>query len=240
MMDLFAASADIMMNGGGSAVIKPITITENGSYTASEGVDGFNPIDVKVNNVYSDIIDIVDQMKTQCTYTAGEYIFDFKVDENPIYLSYVSNDLSGSGGALGAGYMCLWCLCKKGGKNLFAVRSNIEGAPPARRYYSWSGTLESYTTYKGGADGVTISNVRPYGTGNGFYLDISYRTEYHQSGSSDVGGESFNLSNCLFQLYGSDRGSRPYHRPLFILNVTEPEFMIEWYKMANTLKDLAT
>lgn len=44
----FAEAAMIMMSGGKSAVIKPLTVTENGKYEAPDGVDGFNPIDVKV------------------------------------------------------------------------------------------------------------------------------------------------------------------------------------------------
>ena len=44
----FVEAALIMMSG--SAVIEPLTITRNGTYTAPKGVDGYNP--VVVNNPY--------------------------------------------------------------------------------------------------------------------------------------------------------------------------------------------
>lgn len=40
---------DSIPSGGGEAVIEPIEITENGTYTAPEGVDGYSPIIVNVN-----------------------------------------------------------------------------------------------------------------------------------------------------------------------------------------------
>ena len=55
MMDLFAASAAIMMSGGGkSAVIQPLTITSNGTYTAPDGVDGYSPVIVGVPDRYDE------------------------------------------------------------------------------------------------------------------------------------------------------------------------------------------
>lgn len=36
------------VQGGGSAVIQPLTVTANGTYTVPSGVDGFNPIIVQV------------------------------------------------------------------------------------------------------------------------------------------------------------------------------------------------
>lgn len=36
------------VQGGGSAVIQPLTVTSNGTYTVPSGVDGFNPIIVQV------------------------------------------------------------------------------------------------------------------------------------------------------------------------------------------------
>lgn len=51
-MDLFRLAKERKLAGGGgggaSAVINPIEITENGTYTAGEGVDGYSPITVNV------------------------------------------------------------------------------------------------------------------------------------------------------------------------------------------------
>lgn len=43
----FAEAAMIMMSGGG-VNIQPLSVTENGSYEAPEGVDGYNPVNVNV------------------------------------------------------------------------------------------------------------------------------------------------------------------------------------------------
>ena len=36
-------------NGGGSAVIQELSVTANGDYTAPEGVDGYSPVHVSVD-----------------------------------------------------------------------------------------------------------------------------------------------------------------------------------------------
>ena len=48
----FAEAAMIMMSGEGSKVIQSLTVTANGTYTAPEGVDGYNPVYVKVPDKY--------------------------------------------------------------------------------------------------------------------------------------------------------------------------------------------
>ena len=50
----FSEAAMIMMSGGSSAVIQPITITVNGKYEAPEGTDGYNPINVSVPDRYDE------------------------------------------------------------------------------------------------------------------------------------------------------------------------------------------
>lgn len=40
----------ISEKGGSGGVIEPLTITENGTYTAPEGVNGYNPVEVNVSN----------------------------------------------------------------------------------------------------------------------------------------------------------------------------------------------
>lgn len=50
----FVEAAAIMLGGNSSPVIQSITITENGHYEAPEGIDGYNPIDVKVPDRYDE------------------------------------------------------------------------------------------------------------------------------------------------------------------------------------------
>lgn len=62
----------LTLMGSKPAVIEPLTITENNTYTAPEGVDGYNPITV---NVHSLVLDPVLQDKTikdNGVYTADE------------------------------------------------------------------------------------------------------------------------------------------------------------------------
>ena len=54
----FAEAAMIMMSGG-STNIQPLTVTQNGKYNAPEGVDGFNPVEVKVASSSSSLIDSI-------------------------------------------------------------------------------------------------------------------------------------------------------------------------------------
>ena len=56
---------DSIPSGGGEAVIEPLQITENGTYTASEGVDGYSPIAVNVTSGLA--------------YDMGEFVLDAEV-----------------------------------------------------------------------------------------------------------------------------------------------------------------
>lgn len=57
-MDIIADSLDIMMCGSGlNPVIQPITITQNGTYTAPSEIDGYSPIVVNVQSISIGIID---------------------------------------------------------------------------------------------------------------------------------------------------------------------------------------
>lgn len=51
-MDLISEALRIMISR--SAVIEPLTVTENGRYEPEEGVDGFSPVDVNVDDRYDE------------------------------------------------------------------------------------------------------------------------------------------------------------------------------------------
>ena len=42
---------------GGSGAIQSLTVTQNGQYNAPEGVNGFNPVEVKVASSSTNLID---------------------------------------------------------------------------------------------------------------------------------------------------------------------------------------
>lgn len=58
---------DSIPSGGGEAVIAPIEITENGTYTAPDGVDGYSPINVNVTSGLA--------------YDMGEFVLDADVKD---------------------------------------------------------------------------------------------------------------------------------------------------------------
>ena len=53
----FLEAAYMAKKCGGGGVIKPLTVTQNGQYNAPEGVDGFNPVEVKVASSSTNLID---------------------------------------------------------------------------------------------------------------------------------------------------------------------------------------
>lgn len=50
----FVEAARIMMSGSRAPVIKPLTVTENGLYTAPNGIDGYDPVSVGVPDRYDE------------------------------------------------------------------------------------------------------------------------------------------------------------------------------------------
>lgn len=50
----FIAGYLLGLEDGGSGVIQPLTVTQNGRYDAPAGVDGFNPVDVNVPDRYDE------------------------------------------------------------------------------------------------------------------------------------------------------------------------------------------
>ena len=50
----FIAGYLLGLEEGGSGVIQPLTVTQNGRYDAPAGVDGFNPVDVNVPDRYDE------------------------------------------------------------------------------------------------------------------------------------------------------------------------------------------
>ena len=45
----FIDAIDDIQTGGGSAVIQSLSVTQNGTYTAPSGVDGYSPVTVNVS-----------------------------------------------------------------------------------------------------------------------------------------------------------------------------------------------
>lgn len=59
MSGLIAKALTYGVNGGKGANIQPLSVTQNGKYDAPVGVDGFNPVEVKVASSSSSLIDSI-------------------------------------------------------------------------------------------------------------------------------------------------------------------------------------
>ena len=70
--DMGDAIRALSASGSGEAVIEPLTITTNGTYTASTGVDGYSPITVNVPNERNKMIEAA----IICNSLVGEYSND--------------------------------------------------------------------------------------------------------------------------------------------------------------------
>lgn len=67
----------IMMSGCGDPVIQPLSVTENGTYTVPEGVDGYSPVYVNVKSG-SLSLDEIKNLRNLATVTIGDYKWECK------------------------------------------------------------------------------------------------------------------------------------------------------------------
>lgn len=67
--DEFVDAIGDIQTGGGSAVVQPLSVTENGTYTAPSGVDGYSPVTV---NVQGGETPVPDDGKTRIWIHIGE------------------------------------------------------------------------------------------------------------------------------------------------------------------------
>ena len=81
-MDIVTESelAAMIMMSGGSGVIQPLSVTQNGRYDAPAGVDGFNPVIVNVPNDFT--LSDAANLLTIAEYVMGDSMVAIKVKEN--------------------------------------------------------------------------------------------------------------------------------------------------------------
>lgn len=80
-------------------VVKPLKVTENGTYTAPEGVDGFNPVTVDMMQIrgeqYEGAYEVTPSIEEQILQTAEKVMKDdLKIKEIPY--AEVSNPAGGT------------------------------------------------------------------------------------------------------------------------------------------------
>ncbi|MBQ5332676.1 MAG: hypothetical protein J6K92_05405 [Oscillospiraceae bacterium] len=105
----FIAGYLLGLGQGGSKVIKPLTVTENGTYKAPEGVDGYDPVIVDVpdryDEGYKDAKDlnqkIIEQLNGDgdtVTDDNGNTIENAIVSDDPDYTNDIMKNIVFSGG----------------------------------------------------------------------------------------------------------------------------------------------
>lgn len=84
-------AAGIMMSGGGkSAVIQPLTITENGTYTAPKGIDGYSPLNITVLSGTDSIWTLFKNAEPLIVITIAPYVVYFVYDIGDTYGTYMA------------------------------------------------------------------------------------------------------------------------------------------------------
>ena len=100
-MNINLANIDFVPGqGGGEAVIRSLDVTENGTYSAPSGVDGYNPVNVNVSGGGSltpeeqEALDILVDSSEGVLYTGSfERYHQYKYDEDIQIIYKVFDDL---------------------------------------------------------------------------------------------------------------------------------------------------
>lgn len=88
-------AAMIMMSGGKKPNIKPLLVSQNGSYNAADyGADGFDPVLVNVPSAPISL-DGLNALRTLATVTIGTYTFEIK-EPKLLYSGKISADITKS------------------------------------------------------------------------------------------------------------------------------------------------
>jgi len=92
-------SVTVNVSGGGSAVVQPLNVTQNGTYNPPSGVDGFSPVTVSVSGG-SSLVEIMHQGQVSDTSHYMTAYFDAGVNLSDYELIFV--DLYKNGALIGS------------------------------------------------------------------------------------------------------------------------------------------
>ena len=152
----FLEAAYMAKKCGGSGVIQPLTVTQNGQYNAPEGVGGFNPVIVDVSG--SGNISRLDLLNS--AVTLGEIT---PVDLWTVKIKWSKNALGGSCSTTATGinvyFTTYWACFYKNGDFKFAEPiSSVAGAVDYVSYnYRSDGSM--YVSYKVEHSDVSIGTI---------------------------------------------------------------------------------
>ena len=125
----FAEAAMIMMSGGG-VNIQPLTITQNGEYTAPAGVDGYNPITVSVSSGDDGIWSAIEKKSPLVVITLSPNVLYYILEMGDVIGTHMSEGL----------YNNTRYVKNKGYKNVLVGVIKINGSPVYYHTLSSSGT----------------------------------------------------------------------------------------------------
>lgn len=87
--------------------------------------------------VISNMVDIIDKMPTLCTYTVGEYLFEFKFVHEPLWYEWASKD---DDSARLQARACVAFVCRKGSKIICAqIKQDNNGVCTLYKVYYANG-----------------------------------------------------------------------------------------------------
>lgn len=176
--------------GDREAVIEPLTVTENGGYTAPEGVDGFNPVIVKVpQGSDSRLSAILSATELANVAVTDEWSVSVRMSDllNGEYIDTMSFSITGSVYVLNR-QKCFWSCYFKNGTFMFAIPTVIK-TDNETHYTPADGSeyMSRSTIYSDFA--ISKATVNKHSSGQ-CYLYVSYTavvtgTDYNPDGTVD-------------------------------------------------------
>lgn len=173
----FTEAARIMMTK--NPVIKPLTITSNGDYTAPVGVDGYNPVEVKVEGSSGGIWDMFNGREPLAVITLGPNTTVHVLDMgNPLssFVNYSQNSILVNEG----NYTCLVAVLKYNNKNIAYYINSYSGSSNIKEYTLIGDTMlmTFQRTAKIGATKVSQCSYSRYGERIKLNLSVNIFIDY--------------------------------------------------------------
>lgn len=198
----FAEAAMIMMSGGKKPNIKPLSVTQNGSYNAADyGADGFDPVLVNVPSAPLSL-DGLNALRTFATVTIGAYTFEIK-EPKLLYPGKVNVDIKKSYDS--GTWECSWLSTVILNQTIAAIGNNRA----AVEYRGWGEFTDSYgnsysKSYTSYSD-FAVENVTVYKSNNtlpAFNIQWSYTqiSGYDTGSGESYHGTSSSYINSFYEL----------------------------------------
>ena len=142
--------------------------------------------------VISNMVDIIDKMPTLCTYTAGEYLFEFKFVHEPLWYEWAGK---ADDGARLQARACVAFVCRKGSKIICAqIKADNNGyATLYKTYYANGDNLYNIihdvkmsVSVSSGVDTETLYFKLPASFTDDYYNNDKLSRSYSRNGYFNI------------------------------------------------------